>query len=107
MDIFECPYVRAGRFRLLTISEHLNLVGVLPLKLNPGGRLETLGSMISDYLEPPIDPHVTRDVWEAICYALLRMPGIDVNVFPFGDDLPEGKVVSELLLTVGVEINAW
>src|SRR5688572_3612115 len=35
------------------------------------------------------------------------VPGLDFNVFPFGSDLPEGKVVSELLLTVGVEINAW
>jgi CelD/BcsL family acetyltransferase involved in cellulose biosynthesis len=73
------PYVRAGRFRLLTISEHLDLVGALPLQLNPGGRLETLGSMISDYLEPPVDPHLTGNVWDAICYALLRLPGVDVN----------------------------
>ena len=73
------PYVRAGRFRLLTISEHLDLVGALPLQLNPYGKLETLGSMISDYLEPPVDPHLTRPVWDAVCYALLRLPGVDVN----------------------------
>ncbi len=73
------PYVRAGRFRLLTVSEGANLVGALPLQLNPGGRLETPGSMISDYLEPPVDPHHTEQVWDAACYALLRLPGVDVN----------------------------
>jgi CelD/BcsL family acetyltransferase involved in cellulose biosynthesis len=73
------PYVRAGRFRLLTIHQHLDLVGALPLQLNPGGRLETLGSMISDYLEPPIDPHLTQEVLGAMCYALLRLPGVDVR----------------------------
>jgi hypothetical protein len=35
------------------------------------------------------------------------VPGLELNVFPFGDDLPDGRVVSELLLTVGFEIDAW
>ena len=35
------------------------------------------------------------------------VPGLELNVFPLGDDLPEGRVVSELLLTVGFEVDAW
>jgi hypothetical protein len=35
------------------------------------------------------------------------VPALELNVFPFGDDLPEGRVVSELLLTVGFEVGAW
>jgi hypothetical protein len=35
------------------------------------------------------------------------VPALELNVFPFGNDLPEGRVVSELLLTVGFEVGAW
>jgi hypothetical protein len=35
------------------------------------------------------------------------VPALEMNVFPFGDDLPEGRVVSEFLLTVGFEVDAW
>jgi hypothetical protein len=35
------------------------------------------------------------------------VPGLELNVFPFGDDLPGGRVLTEVLLTVGFEISAW
>jgi hypothetical protein len=35
------------------------------------------------------------------------VPALELNVFPFGDDLPDGRVVSELLLTIGFEVDAW
>lgn len=38
---------------------------------------------------------------------LAIVPGLELNVFPFGDDLPEGRVLSEVLLTLGFEVDAW
>ncbi|MCA9678272.1 MAG: hypothetical protein KC464_24815, partial [Myxococcales bacterium] len=35
------------------------------------------------------------------------VPGAELVAFAGGSDLPAGKVVTELLLAVGVEIDAW
>lgn len=69
------PFVRAGRFRMLTVWQHLDLLGVLPLQVGPGGRMQTLGSMISDYLEPIVDPQMSDRIWNAMFQSLARAPG--------------------------------
>ena len=72
-------FIRAGRYRLLTICEGADLLGVLPLQLNPGGMLETPGSMISDYLDPLISHRRSDAVWASLLEALNRAPGMDVS----------------------------
>lgn len=71
------PFIRAGRYRLLTISNDDQIVGTLPLQLSRTGVLETPGSMISDYIEPLVLPQKSAIIWSAICQALSRVPGLD------------------------------
>lgn len=83
------PFIRAGRFRLLTIHDGGEVVGVLPLQLNPGGVVETLGSMISDYLEPLVSDKKTGAVWTSMMRALAQLPGIDVTQVVLHNIRPE------------------
>lgn len=72
-------FIRAGRYRLLTIHDGARVVGVLPLQVSRGGMLELPGSMISDYIEPLIDAKRAHAVWASIFQALKRIPGVDAN----------------------------
>jgi CelD/BcsL family acetyltransferase involved in cellulose biosynthesis len=83
------PYIRAGRYRLLTVHDGAEVVGVLPLQLNPGGVVETLGSMISDYLEPLVAERKAAAVWTSIVQAVGQLPGIEVNQVVLHNIRPE------------------
>jgi CelD/BcsL family acetyltransferase involved in cellulose biosynthesis len=72
-------YIRAGRYRLLTISDGPEVLGVLPLQIEAGGTLETLGSMISDYLEPLVSEKRAEAVWASCLHALNRVPGVEAT----------------------------
>lgn len=72
-------FIRAGRFRLLTILDQDRVLGVLPLQFNRHGVLEAPGSMISDYIEPLIHAPRARGVWSSILMALKRIPGIETS----------------------------
>jgi CelD/BcsL family acetyltransferase involved in cellulose biosynthesis len=73
------PYIRAGRYRLLTISDGPEVLGVLPLQTKPGGYLETLGAMLSDYLDPLFADKRSEAIWTSCIQALQRLPGGDAN----------------------------
>jgi CelD/BcsL family acetyltransferase involved in cellulose biosynthesis len=62
------PYARMRRYRLVTILDGDELVGVLPLWIRSRSAVETVGAMVSDYLEPL----VRRDCAISVCASFLR-----------------------------------
>jgi CelD/BcsL family acetyltransferase involved in cellulose biosynthesis len=69
------PFVRANRYRLVTLNEGAHLAGVIPLQVNRGGSLETPGEMISDYLDPLIETADPAAGWSALLALLRSLPG--------------------------------
>jgi CelD/BcsL family acetyltransferase involved in cellulose biosynthesis len=69
------PFVRARRYRLLTVHDSEGLAGVLPLWIKSDDTVELVGAMISDYLEPLIRSGREVPVWRAFLLALADMPG--------------------------------
>lgn len=59
-------FVPAGQFRLITVERDSRLLAVLPLALNTSSMLETPGRWLTDYLDPPIDPHAATETWSII-----------------------------------------
>jgi CelD/BcsL family acetyltransferase involved in cellulose biosynthesis len=65
------PFLRVGRYRLLTVHRGEALHAVLPMQLGLAGSLETPGEMISDYLEPLVEQSCANEAWRCVL-ALLR-----------------------------------
>jgi CelD/BcsL family acetyltransferase involved in cellulose biosynthesis len=58
---------RVGTLRLVTVSFEHRLLAVLPLQKRKGDVWESVGAMMSDYLDPLVDPAVPAEqVWGAI-----------------------------------------
>jgi CelD/BcsL family acetyltransferase involved in cellulose biosynthesis len=60
------PFNRVGRYRVCTAHVGDQLCAVLPLQVGTGGILETPGEMISDYLEPLVDPASAEHSWRSM-----------------------------------------
>lgn len=73
------PFVRASRYRLLTVHDQEGLAGVLPLWIKDDDTIESVGAMISDYLEPLLRTGRESVVWKACLRALADMPGVRVR----------------------------
>jgi CelD/BcsL family acetyltransferase involved in cellulose biosynthesis len=58
------PFIRVGRYRLVAVQDGSALRGILPLQIGVGGILETAGEMVSDYLEPLVDPDDKLESWK-------------------------------------------
>jgi CelD/BcsL family acetyltransferase involved in cellulose biosynthesis len=69
------PFARVGRYRLMTLSDHGNLLGVLPLQARRNGILETPGEMISDYLDPVMEAVDPAAGWAALLALVRSLPG--------------------------------
>jgi CelD/BcsL family acetyltransferase involved in cellulose biosynthesis len=70
------PFIRARRYRLLTVHDNEGLAGVLPLWIKNDDAVESVGAMISDYLEPLIRTGREGPVWRAFLLALADIPGV-------------------------------
>jgi CelD/BcsL family acetyltransferase involved in cellulose biosynthesis len=58
---------RVGTLRLITVSFENRLLAVLPLQKRKGDVWESVGALMSDYLDPLVDPAVAQEqVWGAI-----------------------------------------
>jgi CelD/BcsL family acetyltransferase involved in cellulose biosynthesis len=66
---------RLNRLLLLAIWRNSQLIGVLPLQLARGERAESAGAIVSDYLDPLIDPAHEEDAWRSILNFLRVQPG--------------------------------
>lgn len=69
-------FVRAGRYRLLSIQDDAGVAGLMPLWICGRGRLESVGAMVSDYLEPAIRPGREPAIWRAFLQAMRDVPGV-------------------------------
>lgn len=65
--------MQLGRMRLLGVFRGDKALAILPLQLRSGNRFETVGSMISDYLDPLIDPSCEETAWQGIFELLHQM----------------------------------
>ncbi|HVT87820.1 MAG TPA: GNAT family N-acetyltransferase [Tepidisphaeraceae bacterium] len=83
------PFLRARRFRLLTLWRGGQLVGTLPVRIDAHGILHTPGSILSDYLDPLISVEDSFAAWKSLFYAMNHLPGIDVNRLVIHNCRPE------------------
>jgi CelD/BcsL family acetyltransferase involved in cellulose biosynthesis len=63
-------FVRADRFRLITVHRQSELLAVLPLAFKNRSILVTPGESVSDFITPLVDPSAATEVW-SIMLALL------------------------------------
>ena len=70
------PFIRAGRYRLLTIRGADGLAAAFPLRIRSDDALESAGALISDYLEPLIRSGSEGPAWTACLRALATAPGV-------------------------------
>jgi CelD/BcsL family acetyltransferase involved in cellulose biosynthesis len=63
---------RLGRLVLIAVWNGPRLIAVLPLQSARGARLESAASMVSDYLDPLMEPGQEETVWRAIFQFLRR-----------------------------------
>jgi CelD/BcsL family acetyltransferase involved in cellulose biosynthesis len=70
------PFIRVGRYRLLSIRDEKGLAGVLPLWIRSDDVLESAGALISDYLEPLLREGDETAVWTACLRAMGGTPGV-------------------------------
>lgn len=68
------PYTRVRRYRVVTILDGDELVGVLPLWMKSRAAVETVGAMMSDYLEPLVRCDCAVTVWASFLRALRSSP---------------------------------
>jgi CelD/BcsL family acetyltransferase involved in cellulose biosynthesis len=59
-------FVRAGRFRLITVHRQNELLAVLPLAFKHASILETPGQLVSDFITPLVDPSAAAEVWSVM-----------------------------------------
>jgi len=65
---------RLDRLLLLAVWRGSRLIGVLPLQSARGRRAESAGAVVSDYLDPLIDPAYEQDAWRSIFNFLRVQP---------------------------------
>jgi CelD/BcsL family acetyltransferase involved in cellulose biosynthesis len=63
---------RLGHLRLLAVWRADKLLGVLPMQERRGKRLESAGAIVSDYLDPLVDPAEKEAFWRSILGFLRR-----------------------------------
>jgi CelD/BcsL family acetyltransferase involved in cellulose biosynthesis len=64
------------RLRFFTIYQNERLIGVLPLEARRGGILRSSGALLSDYLDPLIDPQFAEACWPAALKGIRKLaPG--------------------------------
>jgi CelD/BcsL family acetyltransferase involved in cellulose biosynthesis len=67
------------RLRLFTVYDGEKLIAVLPLESRMGKILRTSGAMLTDYLDPLIDPAYAQNCWPAILKGVGKLaPGRSV-----------------------------
>jgi CelD/BcsL family acetyltransferase involved in cellulose biosynthesis len=79
------------RLRLFTIHDGSRLVGVLPLEARLGHILRTSGAMLTDYLDPLIDPQYLKRAWPAMLKGVRKLePGRSVVLEHVRDEACHG-----------------
>lgn len=63
---------RLGHLRLLAVWRGDRLLGVLPMQERRGKRMESVGAIVSDYLDPLVDPTEKETFWRSILAFLRR-----------------------------------
>jgi CelD/BcsL family acetyltransferase involved in cellulose biosynthesis len=71
---------RLDRLLLLAVWRGSRMIGVLPLQSSRGRRAESAGAVVSDYLDPLIDPAHEEDAWRAILTFLREQPTAPTNL---------------------------
>jgi CelD/BcsL family acetyltransferase involved in cellulose biosynthesis len=66
---------RLGRLRLITVSRGHHMLAVLPLEMRMGGRLKTIGGLMSDYLDPLVATAESSAIWRMILSNLNELVG--------------------------------
>lgn len=80
------PYIRAGRFRLLTILDRADqMVATLPMQITSSGSLEAIGASISDYLDPLVHPDHADEIWAMCMESFGQVPGGDIDRIIFSN----------------------
>ena len=76
------------RLRFLTVYDKSRLVAVLPLESHFGQVLRTSGAMLTDYLDPLIDPEYSQNGWPAILKGVSKLlPGRSVILEHLREDV--------------------
>jgi CelD/BcsL family acetyltransferase involved in cellulose biosynthesis len=73
------PYARVRRYRLVTILDGDEVVGVLPMWIKSRAAVETVGAMMSDYLEPLVRGDCAASVWASFLRALRGSPDSNIR----------------------------
>jgi CelD/BcsL family acetyltransferase involved in cellulose biosynthesis len=97
------PFARVGRYRLVTLSDHGNLLGVLPLQARRNGILETPGEMISDYLDPLLETLDPSAGWAALLSLMRSLPGAPTGELIMHNVRSDAPWLSELGSVAGPE----
>ena len=64
------------RLRVFTVYDRHRLIAVLPLELRRGNILRTSGALLTDYLDPLIDPEYSALCWPAMLRGIKQLaPG--------------------------------
>ncbi|HEX3356152.1 MAG TPA: GNAT family N-acetyltransferase [Tepidisphaeraceae bacterium] len=88
-----CPLLvylqRLGRLRLITVARGQQLLGVVPLEACWRHRLRTTGALLSDYLDPLIDPAEEQLVWRTIFKNINELVGTEVRELILHNISPE------------------
>jgi CelD/BcsL family acetyltransferase involved in cellulose biosynthesis len=93
---------KAGRVRLITVWQGDELVGVLPMCMREDGLLESVGTAVSDYLDPLIDPALEREVWLVALKMLWKLQSrrrLGVTLHNVRDAAPCRGILRELAPT--------
>jgi CelD/BcsL family acetyltransferase involved in cellulose biosynthesis len=91
------------RLRFFTIYQNEKLIGVLPLE-SRGGILRSSGAMLSDYLDPLIDPQFADACWPAALKAIRKLaPGRSLMLENVRDESCGG--ISNYALSAGFALG--
>jgi CelD/BcsL family acetyltransferase involved in cellulose biosynthesis len=88
-----CPLLvhpqRLGRLRLITVARGQQMLGVIPVEACWGHRLRTTGGLLSDYLDPLVDPTEEQLVWRAVLKSMNELMGTEVRELILHNISPE------------------
>jgi CelD/BcsL family acetyltransferase involved in cellulose biosynthesis len=94
------------RLRLFSIYAADKLLGVLPLESRVGGVLRTSGAMLTDYLDPLMDPEYVRCAWPALLEGVRRLePGRSVILEHVRDEACGCEGLAPCAAAAGFELS--
>lgn len=71
---------RLDRLVLLAVWRGSRLIGILPLQSARGARVESAGAIVSDYLDPLVDPAFEETAWRSILGFLREQPSMSASL---------------------------